>query len=289
MSTSIHANARHPSRCAAGAPLFATLSATLFAALLASSGCTSLGPMPGMTVANAVPDPRTGAEVNFAAVPAAMLSDGARADVDEFSPAPQLSAWFEPGELIDRGQGIGIGLRYLGAGGDFFEPMFRYRAWTDDNKQVAVMGVLYGTTATGEERRAQYKMSRLGAEFDVDVRVTPISRWIELHFSGGGSVTGVWADGKYCMNEETGYGRDCDMDKDDRPNAEVSIKTAVPAVHVGMHVDLLRDIPVIHGVRIGVMVAAGLQPTFQNAEVGHWMPWFSTGFQGSVGFGGPKP
>lgn len=281
MSTSIDVFAGKPWRPAASAALLATL------ALALGGGCTSLGPMPGMTVANAIPDPRTGVEVGFAAVPGTVLSDGAREHAQRATPMPQLSGWFEPGDLLEKGKGIGVGLRYVGGDNDnFLEPMFRYRTWLDDHKRVALMGVLYGTHASGADNQATYEMTRLGAEFDVDVRATPVSPWVELHFTGGASLTGIWANGSYCMNAATGYGTDCS--EDHAPDADVSIQTALPSVHVGTHVDLLRDLPVIHGIRLGVMVAAGLQPTFQHAEVGHGVAWFSTGFQASVGFGGPK-
>ena len=260
---------------------------TVASVLLAGGACTSLGPLPGMTVANAVPDPRAGGELGFAAVPGTVLSDGARERVDKAEPMPQLSAWFEPGELLDQGKGLGLGMRYFGGGDDgVYEPMIRYRTWLGDHKRVAIMGVAYGTIASGEDLGATYDMTRMGGELSVDVRATPINRWIELHLTGGASLTGLWASGHYCVNKDTGYGRDCDEKDGERPDTTVSVQTAVPSAFVGAHIDLLRDIPIIHGVRLGLIMAGGLQPEFRFGEHEDEQPWFSMGGHISFGIGG---
>ncbi len=262
----------------------------LVASLLAASACTSLGPMPGMTMANAVPDPRPGAEVQFALVPGFRLSEGVKENVDKGHPMPQSSVWLEPGVLLDKGRGLGFGMRLVGGDDDHWvEPMLRYRTFIDDHKRLAVTGVVYGTAASGEEKRATYDMMRLGGEFGVDVRVTPVHRWVELHLTGGASITGLWANGTYCMNKDTGYGRDCDMDKDDPPDAKVSAETALPGFFVGAHVDLARDVPYIQGIRLGLVMAGGTQPAFKDGQPRADQPWFSYGAQASVAFGASKP
>ncbi len=259
----------------------------LLICLLAGSACTNLGPMPGMTMSDPVPDPRAGLHGQFGAVPGYFLSDGAREHPSiETAPLPQLAAWLEPGTLIDQGKGLGVGLRYVGGdGGGWFEPMFRYRSYLDDTKQFAASGVVYGTVASGQEARATYGMTRVGGELGFDVRVTPANEWIELHFTGGVSLTHIRAQGSYCINLETGYGRDCDTKKDDQPDTTVAVLTALPAGFIGAHVDVFRDLPVLHGARLGVVLAAGLRPEFRYGEVGDKRMWYSIGAQIAVGVG----
>ncbi len=259
--------------------------------LLAGSACTNLGPMPGVTMANAVPDPRTGVEAQFAAVPGFFLSDGAREHpANETGPRPQFAGWFEPGTLIDNAQGIGVGLRYVGGDSDgWAEPMFRYRGWLDEDRQFAAMAVLYGTVASGEERRATYNMTRVGAELGFDLRVTELSRWFELHFTGGASLTSLRAHGTFCVNEDTGYGRDCDIEKDDPADTSVAIQTMMPGGYVGAHIDLFRGVPVVHGVRLGLVLAAGQRPEYRYGESGPDRLWYSLGAAISVGLGESLP
>lgn len=266
-------------------PAWPTFIGCALAWALLSGGCTTLGPMPGMTVANPLPQSRIGGEVQIAVVPGYYLSEATQQRVDAGGAMTQLGAWFEPGSLLEQAKGLGVGARFLSEGGGQIEPMLRYRTWLDDQERIALAGVFYGTQASAEASGADYRMMRGGAELVVDVRVTPKNRWAELHLSGGASLTALSATGHYCMNDKTGYGRDCDDGKPEPDMASVSFDGVLPSAFVGVSGDFFRGVPVLQGVRLGTWLAGGTMPRFEFGERAHDQSWFSWGLNLELGIG----
>jgi len=234
-----------------------------------------------MTLANAVPDPRMGVEAGFAAVPGTVLSDGAIERPNDADALPQFHAWLNPGDLLGAAQGLGLGLRWVG--GSILEPMLRYRMWLGDHNRWAAMLVVYGSTARAWDTGARYEMTRRGGELNADLRITPSHAWIELHAMAGLSVTWLNANGSYCMDEQSGYGRDCDMEDAREVPVEASINTSATTWFAGLHVDFARGIALFHGIRLGVVIARGERTVFRHATLGVPRPWFNVGIQASVG------
>jgi hypothetical protein len=231
--------------------------------------------MAGMTMANVVPESRAGGELQAAIVPGFHLSDAATEDPSGTN-LPQLSLFFDPGELLGAADGLGVGFRWVGGEQGIPEPMLRYRFFLDDDRLASLGIVAYGSYGSGESEGASYSAVRTGLEVATDVRLTPRYRWIELHAVGGVSLTGIVADGSYCSDPGTGYGQDCRGESPAPPTNNASIKGAYPAAFAGLSVDLFRDVPVVHSLRIGGYLAGGLMPNlhFGVQESGSaWLSW----------------
>lgn len=127
-------------------------------------------------------------------------------------------------------------------------------------------------------------MARFGGEVGLDVRVTPANRWIEVHVTSGASATGTWATGKYCARED-GYATDCDPEAGIFSNRKADVAGVFPAAFVGLSVDLFRDIPVLHGMRLGATAAGGTYPYLGNEEEPGSSAWYGFGLDFSVAFG----
>ena len=255
---------------------------------LGCGACTTLGPMPGMTVANPVPESRPGAEVQAAIVPGFYLSDTTQEDPDR-DEVSQLSGFFDPGDLWPL-RGLSFGGRWV-AGGDetgYFEPMIRYRRVLDDEARVSLAAVGFGTYASRSHEGASYEVARGGAELSTDIRVTPRNKWAELHLVGGASVTAIGGSGTYCMDTESGYGIDCGSDG--IANASPDILGAYPAAFVGVGVDLFRNPDIVfHHARLGGFIAGGTMPRIRFAELQDSPnSWFSWGANLTIAMGGAR-
>jgi hypothetical protein len=229
-------------------------------------------------MASPLPQHRLGAEAGLAVVPGYFVSDAVKQDPATALHA-QLSAFFDPGDLLGDFTGLGVGARILGGSPDVVvEPMLRYRTAIDEDGQNSVAVVAFGTAASAAADGASYRMKRGGLELIGDVRMMPRNEFIEVHGRAGMSATAVSASGHYCKDESTGYGRDCDAGEagaaSTRPEGGV-----FPAGFVGITVELLRGVPVLHGVHVGVYAAAGTRP-------GHDTRWASVGADLTFGVGG---
>ena len=252
---------------------------------LGGSACTTLGPMPGMTGANPVPEPRPGAEVQAAVVPGYYLSAATQEDPDR-DQMSQLSGFFDPGDLWPL-RGLSFGGRWI-AGGDetgYFEPMVRYRRFLGEDERVSFAAVGFGTYASRSHAGASYEVARGGAEVATDIRVTPKNSWLELHLLGGASVTAIGGSGSYCMDTESGYGIDCG--DDGIANASPDILGAYPSAHVGFGVDIARHLDVVfHHARLGAFLAGGTMPRIRYAELQDSPEsWFTWGVNLTIGMG----
>jgi hypothetical protein len=268
------------------------LLASALAVQAGGPGCTTLGPMPGMTMASPIPQSRTGVELQAALVPGYYLSDSVKADGNVGTAIAQGAAFFEPGTLLSDAdaapslRGLGFGLRLVGNDGDHYvEPMLRYRRHLDAEERVAFALVGYGSATSAASNGASYEMTRAGLEFGVDIRATPRSRWIELHMTGGAALTGLWGSGRYCLDAESQLGRDCDSAAGEQAGATARVGAALPSIFVGSYVTALRELGFLHGVRFGMVLAGGVLPELRPQEELDHRAWFSWGLELSVGFG----
>lgn len=123
----------------------------LLEAVVATSGCTTLGAMPLMSMANSTPQDRMDAELQFAMTPGFYLSDSVKEQNDNVgSVHPQVAGWLDPGELLGPAKGLG-GLRGVVRGDGYIEPMLRCRTGLDDDGVVSLGS--WALSATRTEKR----------------------------------------------------------------------------------------------------------------------------------------
>lgn len=248
-------------------------------ALLPLPACTTLGPMPAATGASVAPE-RAGVEVQGALAPGYFLSDTAKEEAHG-SVIQQLSGFVEPGDTIGI-PGLAFGGRYVGGADDspYFEPMVRYRMRLAEPIAMGVVG--YGTHAKGSAAHASYSMTRGGLEASTDLRVTPKSRWAEIHFLAGGGLTGLSARGAYCQGDH-GYAASCDERLAD---TTARLRGAYPTGFFGVGLDIAKHHDsILHGLRALVMGAGGTMPHVHWAEQAAARTWFSWGVALGVGMG----
>jgi hypothetical protein len=176
-------------------------------------------------------------------------------------------------------------------GDGYIEPMVRYRRFVDEEEQFAVSGVGYGTHASGGERQASYEATRVGGEVTGDMRLTPISKWFELHVFGTLALLGLFADGSYCLDANGKYGVDCPEPGDppgQRVHAEVS--SLFPAASGGLAVDIAHHLDsFFHGGRIALMAGGGTMPHVVGGEHTGTKFYAAGGLTATIGFGGTGP
>lgn len=255
--------------------------------ILLSVGCTTLGPMPAVTAQPVVPTPRPGVEGQVAAVPGYFISSAVQEDA-RGTPVQQGSLMFEPGELIGL-PGLSGGGRYVGKPeeGGYFEPMLRYRLGLDDSGVFSGGVVAYGTHASGESNGASYEATRAGAEVGVDVRATPESEWIELHFAGSLGLTGLDAEGKYCLDADGRWGVDCQDPPQNFTTASAS--GFYPSAGGAIALDLGRHLDgILHGARIAAHGAVGRMPRVKEAEQVDAETFTAAGLSVTLGLGAKK-
>ena len=257
---------------------------TLVGVMLVGGACTSLGPMPAMTGVAPLPAGRTALEVQVATMPGHYLSSGVTDDPRGTS-IPQLAALFEPDKVIGV-PGLFLAGRVAGTdeSGVIAEPMLGYRLAFDD--RFAAGALLYGTHASHEDQGASYSATRVGLELGLDVRVTPRSKWAELHATVGAAATGLSADGEYCLDGQGRFGVDCP----DMPTADdlVSVDASgiYPTGQLGLMLDVARHLDsAFHGARVGLVGAVGTMPTAVGGRQGSAEPFASLGLSLTVGMG----
>ncbi|HIA03127.1 MAG TPA: hypothetical protein EYN66_14680 [Myxococcales bacterium] len=265
---------------------FFSLLCLLYSGLIISA-CTTLGPMPGITALSPVPNDRTGVEIQSGYVPGFYLSDAVQENPNG-DIMVQFSGMFDPGEWLPV-KGLSMGARYVTGSSSkgIIEPMIRYRRHLDKDQRIATQVTAFGTHASGGSEGASYEATRGGIELSTDIRVTPKFKWIELHVTGGSSLTLISANGSYCSNNN-GYGMKCE----DGQSADTHTDTfgAYPALFVGSYLDFFRHTDwYIHNLRVGFYMAAGRMPRVRHGKQEDIdQSWHSYGVNVIAGFGAGK-
>ena len=247
-----------------------------------ASACTSLGPMPALTMSNPVPTERASMDIQAGLVSGFFLSS-AVADKDA-TILPQLAGSLDVGEWVGL-DGLVVGGRGVGGGDStpILEPIVAYRTHLGHGKRFALGTALFGTYAKGDSSGASYTAIRAGGEVTLNMRVTPIYEWVEWHVNLGASVTGINASGQYCMNSE-GMGKTCEADE--TANAEADILGAFPTVFAGTVLHIAHGFgSYFHGLRLGGHYAVGAMPTVIDAERKPDRWWHMFGLHISMAFG----
>lgn len=253
-------------------------------ATFAMTGCTALGPMPATTAVSPVAAGRPSFEAQVGALPGYYLSSAVERDA-KGAAISQAAILVEPDSIVHV-PGLVVGGRYVGdsSKGGYPEPMLGYRTFVDGDKRFAVAAVGYATHASGSAKGASYEATRGGAEAAVDFRVTPESKWFEVHLLAGASMTGVKADGTYCVDTEGAYGVDC---PDKMPIYQHATAGGFyPAATGGVSFDVGRHFDgEFHGGRVEFLVGGGTMPKFLSGAQESARTFGSAGLAVSVGFG----
>jgi hypothetical protein len=256
----------------------------LVLATIAMTGCTALGPMPATTAVAPLAAGRPSFEVQAGALPGYYLSSAVQRE-SKGAAITQAAIVVEPDSILHV-PGLVVGGRYVGEAskGGYPEPMLGYRTFVDGDKRIAVSAVGYATHGSGSAKGASYAATRGGAEAGVDLRATPESKWFEVHLLAGASLTGVKADGTYCVDAEGAYGIDC-------PDTMPSFQHATaggfyPAATGGVSVDVGRHFNgEFHGGRVELLVGGGTMPKVVGAAQDSAHSYASAGLAVSIGFG----
>jgi len=230
--------------------------------------CTALGPMPAATGVSPVPATRPDVALQAGVVPGYYLSSSVN-KTQTGTGMGQIAATIEPDRWISV-PGLIAGLRYAGdeQAHPSPEPMLGYRTFIEDTRQLAIGGVAYGTYASGESRGADYSAVRAGLEASADLRLTPISKWFELHLLLATSLTGLSADGTYCLDSAGQYGIDC-AEPPNAPSPTTNGHAAgfYPSATGGLGLDFAQHLDTwFHGGRLTVAAAAGTMPRVVAGE-----------------------
>jgi hypothetical protein len=244
----------------------ATRLGVVAAVLAGSLGCTKLGPMPATTAINAVPAARPDVELQIAGLPGYYLSSGVTPD-PKGSTVLQAMALFEPDDLIGA-PGLVAGGRIVGDedSGTYPELLVGYRRALDEIRRFSVGIFGYGSHGSASREGASYEATRAGAEAAFDLAATPEEHWISLHVFAGASLTGIWANGDYCIDAEGKYGIDCSNAPATRPRVSADAVGFYPALSGGLALHLGRHHEsIFHGVRVAVHGAGGTMPRVVGA------------------------
>ena len=221
--------------------------------------------MPASTGVAAVPASRPSFELQAGFIPGYYLSSAVQ-EKPKGASIGQASLLFEPDRWFAL-PGLILGVRAVGGEGTgaYGEPMLGYRAHLDSQQRLSLGIVGYVTHAGGSHNGASYSAARGGGEGVLDFRVTGQSQIFELHLFTSGSLTGLAADGEYCLDADDRYGVDCE----DPPVNLVSASAggAYPSVAGGIALDFARGLPkALHGGRLAAQVAGGTMPAVLGAE-----------------------
>ncbi len=256
----------------------------LFVLLPLAGACTTLGPMATTTMTSPVPSGSPSLELAAGIAPGYYLSAGTTDD-PEGAPLPQASVVFEPDRWIGV-PGLFVGGRLVGPSdsGPYGEAMLGYRRDLGERLALGVVG--FGTHATGKDRGAEYSATRVGLELAADVRITPVSRWLELHLLAGAGVLGLWAEGSYCLDTEQRHGVDCPDTGTPTTLTDAEASGLYPTGHAGLALAFGEHLAgVFHGGRLAMLAAAGTMPTVVGGEQDDAVVYGSIGLTLSLGFG----
>jgi hypothetical protein len=260
------------------------LAAACSFATLSTTGCTALGPMPASTALTPLAAGRPSFEAKVGAIPGYYLSSAVQEQA-KGTAISQAAIVVEP-DSIFHVPGLVVGGRYVGEAskGGYPEPLLGYRTFLDGEKRFAVSAVGYATHGSGSSNGASYAATRGGAEAGFDLRATPESKWFEVHLLAGASLTGVKAEGTYCVDPQGANGVDC-------PNTMQRFQNATaggfyPAATGGVTVDVGRHFNgEFHGGRIELLVGGGTMPKVVGGAQESARGYASAGLAFSVGFG----
>ncbi|HEY8947177.1 MAG TPA: hypothetical protein VIM73_23195 [Polyangiaceae bacterium] len=242
-----------------------------------------------MTGVSARPAQRTSIELQGAAVPGYHLSSAVQED-SQGTALQQAAAVFEPDALIEV-PGAFVGARYAGeaSAGAVVEPLLGYRAVLDADQRFSLGLVGYAAYATAAQRGANFSAVRAGVEGGADVRLTPRSSWLELHANAGGAITGLDAEGSYCLDPAGMFGVDCPDEIDDRRLVHAEAGGFYPTAHLGVSLDFGRHLrSAFHGVRLGANLGGGTMPSVVAGEQ-RSANWFGTaGLSLTLGLGATR-
>jgi hypothetical protein len=166
--------------------------------------------------------------------------------------------------------------------------MLGYRTALNDRASVGVVG--FGTYAKGSEEGASYSALRVGTEVAVDARLTPRSKWVELHVVAGLAATGIVADGTYCLDGDRMYGVDCPDPPDPIVNStDTSAEGLYPSGHAAASLAFGQNLAgLFHGARVSLHAAGGTMPVVVGG-VQESASWYgSLGLSLSLGLGARK-
>ena len=265
------------------------LKAAAFGLAALGAGCTSLGPMPATTGVSFAPAARPDVEIQGGFVPGYYLSSGVQ-EKPKGAALRQLAGVLEPDRWLGI-PGLFAGARYAGDSdsGPAVEPLVGYRRFLDDERRLAAGAVAYGTRGSGSRNQASYSATRAGGEAGVDIRLTPESRWVELHVNASGSVTGVDAEGTYCVDAQGQYGVDCPEPQNNPVFVSARAVGVYPSARAGLSIELARHIEIpFHGARIDLGVAGGTMPRVVSGVQTGAHTYGEAGATLSVGFGASR-
>jgi hypothetical protein len=278
-SLAAHSSAdAYQARCGATRPL------SLLLVCVAASGCTTLGPMPATTALSAVPAARPGLELQAAAVPGYFLSSSVQEQA-EGAAIGELALMLEPGEWI-RAPGLSVGGRYVGNEGSdgYLEPMLRYRMALDEKERFSAVAVGFGTHASGEDDKASYSATRGGLELGVNARVTPRSRWAELHAAVSATATALAADGTYCLDSDQRFGVDCPTSS--LPSVSSEAGGVYPSATATLSLDFARHLAgALHGGSLGLLGSVGSMPRVESGKQAEPAAYAAAGLSLTLGLG----
>jgi len=246
------------------------------------SACTTLGPMPTTTAVSAIPAGRPGGEAQLGIVPAYFLSSSVQKP--HGAGTTQLAVVIEPDRWIDA-PGLLLGARLFGQADDTpGEPLLGYRKKLGDD--LAVAGIVYGTSKRSTAKLASYHATRIGGELAIDARAIAIASWLAMHVQAAFSATRVSASGTYCVKPD-GTGEDCNQ-TDPSMNTVVDGKLSgvYPAGTGSLALDVgRRDTGMFHGARVALMASTGWMPTATSGVQGDATSFFAIGLTLTLGLG----
>ncbi|MDQ3262973.1 MAG: carboxypeptidase-like regulatory domain-containing protein [Myxococcota bacterium] len=231
-------------------------------------GCVTAGPMPAATFTTSTPDPRAQLEVSAALSPGYYVTDAVVPLGEERTSygtvLPQVSGFVDPGRLLGE-LGVSIGARAVGGAAGYLEPMVRYRRSFGEERRFGLAltaGGAYGHYSDPERPPLELSLLKGTLEAAGDLRLTPLS-WVELHAIGGGALTALAANGRWCASPATGLAVACPTEPRTAP---ILVGTGsslglFPAAYAGLAVDLGRTwTGIFHLLRLSAIVAGGNLP-----------------------------
>lgn len=251
--------------------------------LVMLASCTALGPMPATTGISAIPTGRPGLEGQLGAVPAFFLSQSPQAKVGG-RPVTQLSA------LLDLDRWLGVpglffGGRVFGQKGDTpVEPYLGYRRRLSDD--LAVGGVVYGTSQRSSYQLASYRATRLGAELMADARLWAPARWFGVHAQATVAATRITASGTYCV-DPGGYAIDCDTnDRSSNTMIDATLADVFPSGTLALAFDFgRRPSGAFHVARLALLAGGGSMPLVRAGEERGTVAYATLGLTLTLGLG----
>lgn len=245
---------------------------------IALTACTTLGPMPSTTGISAIPQGRTGVELQGGGIPGFHLSTGVEKNTRGDS-LKQLSGLVDLQALLP---GLLVGARAFGDSGDsMVEPYVGYRTKVSD--EVSVGGVAFGTANRSGDNGASYYASRAGAELMADAQLIEFTDLIKLHGQVAATATRIAARGTYCTDGS--FGVDCNGDDNDKyvtvhTSGIYSTGTAQLTLDFGR-----RPHGEIHDVQLSFLISLGSMPKVEAGKQIDSAGYASAGLLLSVGLG----